>query len=62
MTDSCDSGWRNYSSPLQERRVDSVSWKTPAGIVLMGGYFSPDTTELVTNSTSIPDFGVLDTR
>jgi len=58
LTDSCDSGWWNYSSELVKRRVDSVSWKVPEGVIVIGGYFSPDTTELATPTDSNLDFAV----
>lgn len=41
-------GWKKYSSTLSESRTGHSAWKSPDGIVLLGGYHSGDTTELVT--------------
>ena len=49
------SGWVPYSS-LTTRRLAHSSWASPQGIVLMGGYYSGDTTELVTSNGSVSQF------
>ena len=43
-------GWKDYSTELLEPRISSVSWDSPSGIILMGGFHSGDTTEVVTSS------------
>ena len=50
------SGWQE-SHQLQEERAQHVSWRSPAGLLLMGGH-SNLTTELLTNtgSSSSPSF------
>ena len=50
------SGWQE-SHQLQEERALHVSWRSPAGLLLMGGH-SNLTTELLTNtgSSSSPSF------
>ena len=50
-------GWQE-SHQLQERRDDHSSWRSPAGLLLMGGWDSPTSTEIlsVTDSTSTPSF------
>ena len=50
------SGWQE-SHQLQEARAQHVSWRSPAGLLLMGGH-SNLTTELLTNtgSSSSPSF------
>ena len=46
-------GWQE-SHQLQEKRVDHSSWRSPDGLLLMGGKDSPNTTEILTdNSTSL---------
>ena len=51
------SGWIT-SHELQQRRHRHVSWRSPAGLLLMGGYYSIWTTELLSNtsSSSSPSF------
>ena len=50
-------GWKDYSTELLEPRISSVSWDSPLGIILMGGYGrSGDTTELVTSSGTSNSF------
>ena len=51
------SGWTT-SHQLQQRRSGHVSWTSPAGLLLMGGYYSIWTTELLSNtsSSSSPSF------
>ena len=51
------SGWQE-SHQLQERRYDHSSWRSPAGLLLMGGYYSLTSTEILsaTDSSSTPSF------
>ena len=51
------SGW-STSHQLQERRHRHVSWLSPVGLLLMGGWGSRLTTELLTDtsSSSSPSF------
>ena len=51
------SGWAT-SHNLVDRRYDHMSWRSPAGLLLMGGQYSRRTTELLsdTNSSSSPSF------
>ena len=46
------------SHALTVRRYDHTSWSTEAGIVLMGGYYSPSNTELLTEGEydGVPGF------
>ena len=48
----------NWSSPitLRKQRREHISWSTSAGIVLMGGGASPQTTEIVNNGKSTDHF------
>ena len=58
------SGW-STSHQLQERRHRHVSWLSPVGLLLMGGWGSRLTTELLTDtsSSSSPSFDLeYDTR
>ena len=45
------SGWTT-SHQLQQRRSEQVSWLSPPGLLLMGGAFSGETTELLTDTSS----------
>ena len=59
-------GWQE-SHQLQQRRWSHCSWRSPAGLLLMGGgwYGSGQTTELLTDtsSSSSPSFSLeYDTR
>ena len=51
------SGWQE-SHQLQADRGRHASWRSPAGLLLMGGWDSPTSTEIlsVTDSTSTPSF------
>ena len=50
------SGWTT-SHQLVEGRVSHVSWLSPAGLLLMGGRHSDQTTELLTDTgSSSPSF------
>ena len=44
-------GWVVSHNLLEERRYHS-SWQSPAGLVLIGGFYSPYTTELLSSSDS----------
>ena len=46
-------GWRDFSSTLTESRLAHSAWDYPGGVVLMGGYYSGDSTELVSSSGSV---------
>ena len=41
----------NQSHHLQEERADHTSWRSPSGLVLMGGQFSSYNTELLSDIT-----------
>ena len=49
-------GWQPYSTELQHPRLAHSSWDSPEGIVLLGGYYSGDTTELVTRTNTSTKF------
>ena len=49
-------GWQPYSSVLQQPRLAHSAWNSPEGIVLLGGYYSGDTTELVTSADTSTKF------
>ena len=51
------SGWIT-SHDLVEKRKNHVTWSSPAGLLLMGGAYSGQTTELLsdTSSSSSPSF------
>ena len=52
-------GWKDYSTELLEPRISSVSWDSPLGIILMGGYGSSgDTTEVVTSTETRYSFNL----
>ena len=40
------------TAPVHRHRWHHTSWASPAGVVLLGGYASEDTTELLSPSTS----------
>ena len=46
------------SNTLVEERVSHSSWDTDAGTILLGGYYSPNTTEKVTQAENegVPGF------
>ena len=46
LTFSSGSGWTQSHTLLEERRFHST-WKSPRGLLLMGGYRSRKTTELL---------------
>jgi hypothetical protein len=39
--------WTSYGGALQEGRYAHTGWVSPAGLVLMGGTYSGNTTEIV---------------
>ena len=62
LTQSGD-GWQSYSTGLDPLRMAHSAWSSPEGIVLLGGYFSPTTTQLVTSSNTRSSFSLnSDTR
>ena len=42
-----DGSWSDYYSPLIYGRTEATSWVTPQGLVLMGGWGSLKTTEII---------------
>ena len=52
---SSESGNWTQSHTLRGNRVDHVSWATPDGVYLMGGWWSKKTTELVKEDGSVED-------
>ena len=55
LTETGD-GWQPYSTALQTPRLAHSTWDSPEGIVLLGGYYSGDTTELVTSADTSTKF------
>ena len=53
-------GWTPFSTALTQSRLAHSQWDSPSGIILLGGYDSPDTTELVNNAGSISQFTMSD--
>ena len=51
-------GWQGFSKELKEQRISSVSWDSPSGIILMGGFHSGDTTEVVTSTETRYSFNL----
>ena len=49
-------GWQK-SHQLQKRRSLHSSWSSPAGLLLMGGYHSSTTTEILSATDSSSTFG-----
>ena len=45
-----EGGWQN-SPPLEEQREGHVGWEREEGLVLMGGWLSPNTTEVIPTGT-----------
>ena len=54
-------GWQPYSSALTQSRMAHSAWDSPSGVLLMGGYYSADSTELVTSTSSTSQFTMNDT-
>ena len=54
-------GWQPYSTTLTQPRMAHSAWDSPSGVLLMGGYYSADSTELVTSTTSTSQFTMNDT-
>ena len=59
LTGSGD-GWQPYSSTLQTYRLAHSTWDSPQGIVLLGGYYEGNTTELVTRTNTSNFFTLKD--
>ena len=51
LTETGD-GWQPYSTALTVSRQAHSAWDSPTGVVLLGGYDSPDSAELVTTTGS----------
>ena len=45
-------GFWNVSHQLERRRRDHTNWMTSSGLILMGGYWSGQTTDLLLNNGS----------
>ena len=54
-------GWKEYSPGLVESRMAHSAWQSPDGVVLMGGYYSADSSELVSSTASTSQFTLKDT-
>ena len=54
-------GWTPFSKKLTEPRLAHSQWDSPDGVVLLGGYYSGDSTELVSSSGSVGQFTLNDT-
>ena len=53
-------GWTPFSTTLTESRLAHSQWDSPDGVVLLGGYYSGDSTELVNSGGSISQFTLND--
>ena len=54
-----DGSWSDYYSPLIYGRTEATSWVTAQGLVLMGGWGSLKTTEILTGvGSSREEFGL----
>ena len=51
-------GWNQTPFKLKESRVNHVSWETPTGVYLIGGDYSPKTSEKVTADSSVLSFNL----
>ena len=51
-------GWTPFSTSLTESRLAHSQWDSPDGVVLLGGYFSGSSTELVNSDGSISQFSL----
>ena len=51
-------GWLPFSTPLTESRLAHSQWDSPDGVVLLGGYYSGSSTELVSSTGSISQFSL----
>ena len=47
--------WNRTSHRLREKRFGHVSWATPSGMFLIGGYYSEETSELVKDDGSVEE-------
>ena len=59
LTETGD-GWQPYSTVLTVSRQAHSAWDSPSGVVLLGGYDSPDSTELVNTTASTSQFTLND--
>ena len=59
LTETGD-GWQPYSTALQTPRLAHSTWDSPQGIVLLGGYYEGNTTELVTGTNTSNFFTLKD--
>ena len=50
-----DGVYKTPSHALREKRAQHSSWMSPAGLVLIGGYYNPRTTELLLPTDSSND-------
>ena len=55
LTENGD-GWQPYSVKLNQSRLAHSSWDSPWGIILLGGYYSGTTTEMVNSAETINKF------
>ena len=53
-------GWKDFSTSLNKSRLAHSQWDSPSGIILLGGYDSADSTELVNDAGSISQFALND--
>ena len=53
-------GWQPYSSNLTQSRLAHSAWDSPSGVVLLGGYDSAETTELLNSTGSTSQFSLID--
>ena len=49
-------GWMPYSNGTVMSRMAHSAWDSPSGVVLLGGYYSGDSTELLSSSGSVSQF------
>ena len=54
-------GRQPHSSALVHSRMAHSAWDSPSGVVLLGGYYSAQSTELVTSTNSTSQFTMNDT-
>ena len=49
-------GWKDYSTSLNQSRLAHSQWDSPSGIILLGGYDSSHSTELVSSAGTRSQF------
>ena len=49
-------GWKDYSTSLNQSRLAHSQWDSPSGIILLGGYDSGHSTELVSSGGTRSQF------